>query len=478
MQPLSRTGLLLRILLPALIAPLLAISPAPQMVRQSLSDARQSLVYGHDATAAAHLVHVAQRQPWRSDVWQHAGELALQGGNPQAATSYLEEAARRGQLNPNGRLLLGDAYQQTGETQAAIIQWKTAIVLGAPGAAPHERLATAYQTAGMWQQTQEHLQQAAALSPERADLYFWLGRLLAARRPQAALPYLTLAGELDDSLAPAAGELGRAIRLAAVEEDEVYTLLESGRALAGMGDWQYAMLAFRQAAVLRPDYAPAWAWLAEARQQVEPQSASQLALADLQTALRLDSNSFSTHLFLALYWRRQGDDLQALSHLEAARQIGPETPAVHVELADTLAHLGKLQDALQAYQQAASLQPQTALYQRLLAGFSVRYQYQIVETGLPAARRAVLLAPRDPASLEVMAQVLMLLQDFSSAQRFLARAVHFDPGYLLAQVNLGLLHALQGNLHEARQRWQLVINRSPDSPAAQQARRYLQTYFP
>lgn len=478
MQPLFRTGLLLRILLPALIAPLLAISPIPHTVRQSLSDARQSLASGHRATAAAHLARVAQRQPWRNGLWQQAGELALQGGQAQAAARYLEEAARRGQLSPTGRLLLGNAYQQSGQIQAAIINWEIAIVMGVPGAEPHEQLAAAYQATGMWEKALEHLRKASALNPGRADLHFWLGRLLAARQPQAALPYLTLAGNLDTALAPAAGELERAIRLAAVEGDQSYTLLESGRALAGLGEWQYARLAFRQATELRPDYAPAWAWLAEARQQVEPQSASQLALADLQTALRLDPNSFSTHLFLALYWRRQGDDQQALSHLETARRIEPGTPAVHIELAETLAHMGKVQEALQAYQQAVSLQPQSALYQRLLASFCVRYQYQIVESGLPAARRAALLAPQDPASLDVMAQTLMLLQDFFSAHRFLARALNADPSYAPAQVNLGLLYALQDDLQEARRRWLFVIEHSPDSPAAQQARRHLQTYFP
>lgn len=478
MQPISRSGVLVRVLLPLLLAPLLMISPRQRMVAQSLHDARQSIAYGNGATAAAHLERVAQRLPWRTELWEQAGELALQGGAPQAAARYLEESDRRDRLSPNGRLLLGEAYRQSGRLPEAILAWETALVLGEPGAALHERLAAAYQESGNWEKAQQHLRQSVALNPARADLHFWLGRLLAAGEPKAALPHLTLAGELNPSLAPAADELGRAIQLAALQNDEAYTLLESGRALAGAKDWQYALLAFQRAVALRPDYAPAWAWLAEVRQQLEPQSENLLALANLQTALRLEPDSFSTHLFLALYWRRQGKDDQALSHLEAARRLDPAIPTVYAEIGDTLAHMGRISDAVQAYQQAVSLQPQETLFHRLLAGFCVRYQYQIVDTGLPAARRAVLLAPQDPAALDTLAQVLILVQDFSSAERFLVRSLRMDPAYAPAQVNLGLLKALRGDLQDARRRWQMVLDQSPDSTAAQQARRHMQTYFP
>lgn len=473
-----------RVLLPLLVAPLLGLAPQALAVRRSQADVRRSLAYGDLAAASAHLARAAARQPWRSGLWEQAGWLAQQGGDAPAAVGYLEEAARRGQLGVSSYLLLGDAYQFSGDYPAAVQVWRWLLTQpvgpenGVQPQALFERLYRAHLQLGDFEAALESLQALASLRPGDVRLRSELGRMLAASQPEAAVAHLVQAVELEPALAATDGELARAIRLAALQGDQAFTRLEAGRVLAAQQDWFLAAQAFQQALDQRPDYAEAWAFLAEARQQLDQQGSQASALADLQTALRLDPGSLSAHLFMALYWRRQGEDERSLQYLEQARELNPRLPAVQAELGETFARLGRLADAQQAFQQAAQLAQANSLYYRLLASFSVRYQYQVSEQGLPAARRAVLLSPQDAAALDVMAQVLLLQQDFASAERYLSRARQADAAYYQAWVTQGLLYAFRGELREARQVWQQVQQQAPGSPAAEQARRHMQTYFP
>ena len=75
-----------------------------------------------------------------------------------------------------------------------------------------------------------------------------------------------------------------------------------------------------------------------------------------------------------------------------------------------------------------------------------------------------------------MGQVLTLLGDTNSAERFLQRALQVDPDYPPAHLHLGIIYALNGETERAIQKFNMVISLAPDSPAAEQAQRLLQTY--
>ncbi len=134
--------------------------------------------------------------------------------------------------------------------------------------------------------------------------------------------------------------------------------------------------------------------------------------------------------------------------------------------------------ALSAYRAAVELEPRQADYWRLLAGFSAGYEYLLREVGLPAARRAAALDPDDPANLDMLGQVLLLLQDFANAERTFQRAVQADPGYAPGHVHLGLIYILRDERSRAREKWGLVLELAPGTPAADQAQRLMENYFP
>jgi cytochrome c-type biogenesis protein CcmH/NrfG len=151
---------------------------------------------------------------------------------------------------------------------------------------------------------------------------------------------------------------------------------------------------------------------------------------------------------------------------------------LQAQLGSTLALSGNLEAALRAYRRGVELAPSQAEPWRLLAGFCVLHEYLLREEGLPAARRAAALDPGDPANPDMLGQVLLLLEDFSTAQRFFETAVDLDPGYALARVHLGLVYALQGDTQRAYRAWKAVSAAAPGTPAAEQAERLIKNYFP
>jgi len=473
--------ILFRVALPLLLLPLLGIAPRPHSLARSLEGVREALEAGTPSRAAAELVRVAEFQPWRTELWELAGGYALQGADLQASLAYLQHAAAVDALSPRGYLALGDVHQQAGDLDAALQSWDTAQQSGVQADEIAPRWLAVHRAQGDTQAVIADLQALTNLRPADVQLRYQLGLYLAAYQPEEALAHLAQVADLEPALKPQAEVVLGSIRAASRADDPAYTLLESGRALASLGEWDLAAEAFQGAVDLRPDYAEAWAYLGEARQHLDLDvSASQASpgLAELNKAVQLDPASLVANTYLALYWQRQGETSRALQVLEEITQLYPENPALLSELGNALAQTGNLQAALAAYQGAVRLAPDIPDYWRLLASFSARYEYQIAAAGLPAARRAAALDPGNPANLDVLGQVLLLLQDFTSAERFFQRAVETDPNYAPAHVRLGLVYALRGERDKAYAKWNQVESMAPGSPAADQAQRLMESYFP
>jgi tetratricopeptide (TPR) repeat protein len=322
------------------------------------------------------------------------------------------------------------------------------------------------------------LKALADLQPDDAGWQYQLGLVWAATQPEEALPFLSRAAKLDPALGEQTSRLAQNIRIARLKDDPAYTLLEAGRALGAMNEWELAAEAFRRATQTHPDYAEAWAYMGEARQQLPEAQATGDGLAELEHALQLDPESLSAHLFLSLYWQRQGQLDQALDYLDKAATLYPDHPALQTEIGHVLALQGDLEAAQQAYQQAIELAPQDPAYYRLLAAFCLEHNYQLSQTGLPAARWGLLLAPNDPASLDMLGQVLLELGDTDSAKRFFERAILQQAEYAPAHLHLGLIYIDQGDRQAAYEKFHQVLSLAPGTTIADQAQRLLDNYFP
>ena len=445
-----------------------------------MMNAYKSAASGDFLTASKNLANLTDVYPWRVELYVEAGRYAFQAGDFKATIQYLEHPGTAAQLTTDDLILLGDAYNQSGNSSKAEAIWKDVTQLGDSNQA-YQRLIDLYLVQKDYASAISSMQKILSINPSDTKLYYQLGLLYAATNPLKALPFLAQAAEIDPANASDATVLHDKIRTANLFDQPAYIFLASGRQLANTDQWVYAAEAFKRATELNPEYADAWAFLGEAQQQITKQetgSVSDIGLAELQRALQLDVNSTLANTFMGLYWERQQDYLQAQAYLEQAIALNSNDPYLYSELGNILSKAGDLPAAQSAYEAAIQLTPKDPLFYRLLAEFALENQIQIHDLALPAARQAIILNPGDSNSLDVMAQVMLMLQDYHSAERYSLEALKADSGYAPAYLHLGTAYLYLGEPDLAYQWLDAAKNVAPDSWVAAQALRMLDYYFP
>jgi tetratricopeptide (TPR) repeat protein len=401
-------------------------------------------------------------------LWEEAGRAALNAGDYLGAINHLEQARAASSLTASGFILLGEAYQLQGNETAAEQVWRALVDLGEAPPGIYLRLANALRLRNEIPAAIEVLQALLVHHPGQASATYELALLLAASDPQAALPYLVQAAELDPSLAPKVEALRRSINTASFENEPAYTLLAAGRALAGLEEWALAGEAFVRATAERPDYAEAWAYLGHARERLGEDGQQAL-----DSALTLDPDSLSANLFAALHFAEHDRPEMALIYLHNASRLDPTRVEIQLELGNVLAEMGDLVSARRHFERALDLAGRNPDAWRSTAEYALRYNIDIRELVLPAARQAVLLAPEDPAALDTLGQVYFRLGDPLSARRFFQRALQQDPGYAPAHLHMALYELLIGSPDAAAEHLELVLQLAPGTPTSDQAKRLL-----
>jgi len=482
MKDLWDDGILLRFLLLGVLIALLGLSPIPKAIRTSFEMARHAQVAPNPGAVARNLAMVAEQQSWRVGIWEATGHAAQAAAEPQSASEYFARAAVRGELSPEGYLAWGDAEWQSEDAFTALQIWEISERMGVSETQILPRQAQVYRTLGDDLSLIETLKailaqpETTAVDPDgRASLYLELGLLLAAYDPATAPAYLMQAAEINPNLEPQIRGLNFAIRQELSKNDPVYLLMEAGRALANQGSWVLAEKAFENAANLNPAYAEAWAYLGEARQHtnsgIDPLTA-------LEMALDLDPESIAANTFLALYWNRQEDHDRALAYLQKSMEIDPDNPALFVEIGNLVALLGDLEAGQEYYQKAIALRSSEPRYVREFLKFCLRYNLDLQEVALPLARQLVIFNPDDPASLDVMGEVLLRLGDLLDAERFFLRALDKDSSFDQAHLHLGDLYRLKSEPDLVRYHYEQVLEFSSNAQTRLRAQEALDEYFP
>lgn len=419
--------------------------------------------------AAEHYLAAARRLPWRPELYELAGHYFYHAGEYARARAAYEKAFDRDSLSPEGWVAWGDVAYLGGEVERAAELWERGLAQPNPSGKLYSRLAEAAQQGGEYAKAAQYLGLYVAEYTDDAPAHYRLGLLLALSDPNRAVTELLHASQLDPEFDPAAQTLRTALNLSALAGTPSAQKVVVGRGLGLVEEWDLAYAAFEEAVQLDEENAEAWAWLGEADQH----TAGDEALNHLDRALDLDPNSPVVRGLRGLYFQRTGNHRQSLTEFQSAAKLEPENPAWYVSVGEEFANLGDLIRALEAYQYAAETAPEDASYWRLLADFCARNDAYVADVGIPAAQRAVQLAPKDPKALDTLGWSLVLDGRHYEAERFLLQALEADPGLASAHLHLALLY-LQTNDSDSM-RVHLVQARDLGSAEAEAL---LKQYFP
>lgn len=288
-------------------------------------------------------------------------------------------------------------------------------------------------------------QNVLASQPEDLAANYQLGLILAVSDPGEAGQYLAKAAELDAGYTVSADRMQSALRQALVVDDLAYQLTLVGQALASLEEWSLAEAALRQAVADAPNYPEAWAYLGEVLQQTGKDG-----YPALQTAIQLDPASYAANVFMGLYWRRSQQPNEALRYLQTAASQDPENLTLLQDLTYTLVQAGMVDEALEKVYQAVEADAENGQAWLLLAKISVEHEIQVAETGIPAARQAVVLIPDGAEPLLVLGRAYILVGNTPLAERFISEANLADPAWAAPHYYLGLLYFNLGELEASK----------------------------
>jgi protein kinase/serine/threonine-protein kinase len=197
-------------------------------------------------------------------------------------------------------------------------------------------------------------------------------------------------------------------------------------------DNEVAIEYFRTAIGLDPNYALAYAGLADAySQRVQkfdyPKTWIDSALTASRRAIELDPNLAEGHKALGLAYDAKAWEEKALEAYKTALHLNPNYAAVVTNLANIYQRRGNL------------------------------------DTALSLLNKAVTLAPERPYIHISMALVYQILELDSAAFRAYHRAIALDPNQQYSYMQLGWLHLTRGELSQARALRDTLLLRTPDT---------------
>jgi tetratricopeptide (TPR) repeat protein len=452
MRNLLRNASILGAILLAVLVPFIA---------SGYSELNKAVIAASHLEAAEHYIAAARRLPWRPDLYELAGHYYYHAQEYDLAEEVYQKAFQRRALSPEGWVAWGDVMYLAGDPQKAAELWERGFDEPNPSGNLYSRLAEMYLQEGEYSVAAEYLGRYVEFQSEDASARYRLGLLLTLSDPHEALSQLLTASQLDPQFDPAVQTLRTALNLSALEVSPSGQKVVIGRGLALVEEWVLAHVVFEQAVELDGENAEAWAWLGEADQKsagdARLEQSRNEALTHLDRALELDPNSPVVRGLRGLYFQRIGNHRQALIEYQYAAKFESGNPAWYVSIGEEFAVLGDLILALEAYQYATTVVPDDAEYWRMLADFCARNRIHIRDVGVLAARIAVKLTPDDPLALDMLGWLLVLDGRYLEAEKFLFEALAADPELASAHYHLALLYlqtddraAMKDHLVQAR----------------------------
>lgn len=416
------------IILPILLALFVDVTPYSKTTESQW----RSLELKQQANQTEEWVEIAhsilRQQPWQANLWIRLAEKQIQIGNLEDAIQSFKMADSISPLTIEQTILMGQVYWDANQLENAYAIWQMIIAKPIVQADDLRELVQLQQSKNDWFGAYQALLKWKQVDPENKDIVPALAYSQIIFEPQSAIT--TIADSNNHKLQSLLPE----IEIIVDEENPVYQMILSGNLLSSIGEWDYASAAYAYATRLDPNYAEGWAFYGNALLNLGKDGYSAL-----NKALTISPESIIARAYLASYWRSQNDFERSLEIYQELSSDEPGQVIWQQELGNTYILAGYLDKALQAFKKTTKIDPGNSYYWINLARFCGDYKIEIQEIGLPAARQALLIDEKNWEALDSLGWLFLLLEDYTSAERFLTSAYKAAPESALVNLHLGQL---------------------------------------
>jgi len=398
-----------------------------------------------------------QYQPWRNDLWEMLGREYLDKENFTAAIEAFQKGENAGGLTSAGKIAWSDALISGGDVESA------KQLLRESGTLQNDpvnfmQIISLQRRIGDVFGAEATLLSAYQAYPDNEEIAFQLGLMLSTTQPDSAIQFLSKPKNLGQNERLLREALLSTIQATATSESSGDRFLQIGQVLSTYGEWDAAAQAFTSTLANDPDSFIALAYLGEAKQQIGKSGSEEIA-----RALELAPDNDIVNGLAGLYYRRQEKYELSLIYLDKAARLNPEASVWLIEKSRTYEQMGDLENAYKQLINAVSLTPGDYSTWKALSFFCITHNYEVEDTGITAARKALSLNPSSSVLADLLGTGLMIAGDYDSAERFFLQALAMDPQQSAILIHLGQLKILQKNFQEARDYLQQAINYAPNN---------------
>lgn len=188
------------------------------------------------------------------------------------------------------------------------------------------------------------------------------------------------------------------------------------------------------------------------------------ASAHLQEAVKLNPNYYNARYNLGVSLLELKDYAGAREQLEKALDLGATEPEVRFKYATALRNLGEMDKAkeqIKLYQQAIQANEKRALSNSKSAQADKEIEAGDTERAVADYRAALDATPEDPHLAYKLAMALDKTGNLAEERKALEQVVKIDPGFALAQNQLGYLDSQDGDSTSAEEHFRAAVKAAP-----------------
>jgi tetratricopeptide (TPR) repeat protein len=360
---------------------------------------------------------------------------------------------------------LGDAYWGAGKKAEALQTWEQGRQSGPASDGLLARLRKGYLDSRQWEKAAEVLTVWLTRHGDDVEARYRLGLIRAALDPGGALELLAGLQSAPAPLGQNAKSLEAVIHAAGAFHDAAYLSARTGEELIRLGEPALALETLARAIEQNPQYGDAYSLLGLAQESTGADPGESYRL-----GVQYAPDSAVACWLYGSWLQKKGEVQLARWWLLRAWEDQPGDWRMALALADADFASGDIGGAEKWLLRAVQSHPEDPDAWIAMASFYIENDLRVKESGIPAARQAVLLAPENDRALDLLGLGWLKAGDLPEAERFFRKALEQNPDSPAAHLHLALLLLEEGKTEEAGPELETVLSLDPDGADGAKAR--------